>query len=759
MSDFDINADGLTTPRLRTEPVPPAPETTEVPVKTHQLDGQASQDRLRRVRVWYEQEMERQAYNRFAMAQDEDFYDGLQYTEEEFQELLDRGQPPTVYNEVKPTTDWMIGTERRTRIDYRVLPRRKEASRDAEIKTEYLKYLDNVNKQAMARSKAFARAIKAGLGWIEVGVRGDPTDEPVFYRAQSWRQMLYDTQSVELDLSDARYVFRWKDVDTDVAQAYFPDRADVVRTAQRDGTGVVEHDEDDIWYLGARVTAGDADYPGPSQHSAYIQSYFGESRRDRVRIYECWYREPTRVKKMLGGIYDGEVYLPDSEHDVDLKAGVASTYDKVEMRVRCLVYCDGGVLWDGPSPYRHNRFPFVPVWCYRRARDNAPYGVIRNVRGPQEALNKRMSKALWILSTNQIELEEGAVEDIEELREEAARPDGILVTNPGRKLIRHRDTALAEEHIMLAQQDQQMIRAVGGVTAENLGRETNANSGKAILARQDQGSVVTTEPFDNLRLAVQLAGEIELSLIEQYTTSEKVVRITGERGHLRFVTVNGRDEETGELSDITAQQADFIIAEQDYRDSLRIAMFESLFDIVGRLAQMSPDVAFKMLDLVFDMADIPGRDEIVARIRQLNGMRGPDEDLTPEEQAAEQARQQEQAQEQQMAKQLMLQRAVAELAELKNKVAKLDAEAANSRLEGIEKALRAASEVLLNPAIAPMADDLVRGAGHEDQKARLDALDQIRAGLGQAMQQQAGVPAQQGALPAPMQQSAEVMPQ
>lgn len=75
--------------------------------------------------------------------------------------------------------------------------------------------------------------------------------------------------------------------------------------------------------------------------------------------------------------------------------------------------------------------------------------------------------------------------------------------------------------------DAQSIQKSAGVSQENLGRQTNAVSGEAIKARQLQGSVVTTEPFDNLRLAVQIQGEKQLSLVEQFYTEEKVVRLTG----------------------------------------------------------------------------------------------------------------------------------------------------------------------------------------------------------------------------------------
>lgn len=690
-------------------------ETKKPKKKAHRLDSPKYQKRLGMVREWYDQEWERQAHNRYQMAIDEDYYDSLQWTEEDAAELMERGQAPVVYNEIKPTIDWMIGTERRTRIDYKVLPRRKEGNDDAEVKTKLMKYLSDANKEPYARSHSFASSCKAGLGWLEVGVRGDQTDEPIFYRSQNWRYMLYDSNGVERDLSDSRYVFRWKYLDEDVACAYFPERNSIIKSSVIDGAySVTAENEDELWYMGARVTEPGQDYASAStgKYRPYDGSAFSTTRRKRVKFVECWYRLPVRVKIIHGGQFDGDVFdARSTAHKGEYDVGNCTLFDKVVMQVRVAIYTEKGLVWESESPYNHDRFPFVPIWAYRRSRDNAPYSPIRSMRDPQDSLNKRGSKALWIVSSNRVIMDKGAVDDIDDLRDEVARPDSIIEKNPGKQLDIERDIALAEEHLRLMDRDMVYIRNGGGVTNENLGRQTNADSGKAIIARQEQGGVVTTEIFDNLRYAVQLAGEMELSLIEQYYTDEKVVRIVGDRGTAQFVEVNQEDPETGEiLNDITAMHADFVVSEQNYRDSLRQAMYESLFDVVSRLAQMQPQIALNLLDLVVEMADIPNRDELVARIRQISGMRDPEAEATPEEQAAEAKQKQLMDLQQQMA----LERARAELDEIVAKRDKLSADAVKQKLEAFYSAIQAAGLVTMNPAITPVADELMSSAGFED---------------------------------------------
>lgn len=716
-----------------------AAEATEEEAPAHPLESPKSLKLLRKIREWYDQEWQRQAANRYQMALDEDYYDSMQWTEEDAQELIERGQAPLVFNEIKPTIDWVIGTERRTRIDYKVLSRKgdKEAVQDAENKTQLLKYLSDTNKTPFQRSMAFENAIKAGVGWLEVGVRGDESDELAYSRSENWRNVVYDSNSVEPDYSDGRFLFRIRWTDTDIAQAYFPDRADIISESSTSNSSMI--DDDDFYYMGARVTA-----PGHDYQSSRVGKYhpFDSmantfNTRERVKLVECWYKTPVLKRRFKDGTFENEQFDSSNPEHIEALKGGYSLYDRVQLEIRCAIFCDGGLLFDGKSPYDHGRIPFVPVWCYRRKRDNAPYGMVRTLRDPQDDLNKRASKALYILSTNRVIGEEGAVDDWDELRQEVARPDSIIIKKAGKELNITRDVQLAEEHLMLMDRDVQHIRNSSGVTAENLGRETNANSGKAITARQEQGGVVTTAPFDNLRYAMQLAGEMELSNIEQFYTEEKVVRVLGERKGAKYIELNQVQEDGTVINDVTKFQADFVISEQDYRDSLRQAMFESMFDIVGRLAQMNPMVALNLLDLVVEMADLPNKDELVQRIRSMNGQKDPLDEVTPEQQAQEEQAKQAQAQMAQAQSELGLETIRNQLAKLVAETENLNAKAMREKITAMYSALQAAGVIQTVPGAAAVADRIMTGAGYVDAATQQNAemIDQAAAAQAAAPQQ------------------------
>jgi len=689
-------------------------------LKKNNLDSPKMQKLHKDLQIWFDQESQRQASNRFQMMLDSDYYDLLQWDEDEAQVLIDRGQAPVVYPEIKASIDWMIGTERRMRMDYKVLARSKAGTKDAEVKTSLLKFLSDTNKSTFHRSRSFDDAIKAGMGVTEIGLRGDPTEELLFERYQDWRSTLYDSNSLEHDLSDARYFFRWKDLDEDIALAYFADRTEIVKASlQNEG----QADPTD-WYSGKRTDPSQDWQPRTGRFQPYDGTPFTSSQRRIVRFFECWYRMPVIRKVFADGELSGKRYDPKNpDHLAAVNEGLG-LYDKLEMEIRVAIYTSVGMVFEGASPYKHGRFPFVVTWCYRRKRDNAPYGCIRPVRDAQDGLNKAYSKAQWILASNSIIMEKGAVDDIEETRDEAARPDAVHVVAAGKRFEINRDIGLANEHLQLMEQGAQFIRKIGGVNDDNLGRQTNASSGIAIQNRQEQGSVVTTEPFDNHRYALQQTGEIELSMIEQFYSEAKIIRITGGNGKNEFVELNTADDQGRILNDITAMQADFVVAEQDYKSTLRQAMFESLFDIMGRMSQMGPDglkIALNMMDVVIDMGDFPNKDELVKRIREISGQRDPDAEETPEEQqanaemAAQKQHQTEMAMRAEMANLALLEGKVAQLGK---QVEKLDAESMMKRVEAMFVALQAGQTIAVTPGIAPVADELLRGSGYSDQRGQ-----------------------------------------
>lgn len=685
-------------------------------------------ERFERRRSWFNMEWQRQEANRFQMALDEDYYDSLQFTEAESAIIRQRGQAPVVYNEVKPTIDWMIGTERRMRRDFKVLNRNnknKDAADDAETKTQLLKYLSDVNRMPFVRSEASDDQLKGGLGWTYVGVNPDGEDELICFENVSWRYCLHDSMSGSRFPKDWRFFFRFGEYDLDVAQAYFPEKADLLAKASTDGLG----DEPDEGWTGTFPTMGlmgHANQPARDLH--YLNDMWLPNPRKRVLLIECWNFEPMRRTSK-----DGQM-------------------GRVQMQCFVSIMTKLDTILEAESPYRHNRIPYVPRWCYRRKRDGLPYGPIRPVRGPQDSLNKRMSKALFEASSNQLMVEKGAIDskvmDRDEIRDEVNAPDGIVEFAAGalsggkvQKVDRKGD---AQAQLAIAELDRLMIGRGTGVTDEQRGARSNVIAAKGIIAKQENGALLTAEPFDNMLLAEQLEGELILSLIEQFYTEEKTFSVTGERFKQDWYTINGTDPMTGQkVNDVTAHKAAFVIGDAPWRQTLAEAAFESAMEMFGHLAPVAPQVVTNVLDLIFEWTDLPNKQEIVNRIRETTGMTDPDKADDPEQQ---QLRQKKAAiaNAQFQAELAMLR---AQVLEAQAKGEKLTAEAVAKRLETIYVSAQAAQLALQIPQTMIVADQLLESGGF---------VDKTGSGTGAVVPKLEPQPA---ALPSPDAQQADGMEQ
>lgn len=598
---------------------------------------------LAQLQQWLTHERDRQAENRYQMALDAEYYDGNQWLEDDARAVEARGQAPLTFNEIAVSINWIIGSEKRNRVDWRVLPRTPDDAPGAEVKTAVMKYISDVNNVPFVRSASFAEAAICGLSWIEDSLSDDATADILYSGHQSWRSAYHDSYHTRLDFRDGRYFFRWKVLDLDVAEAMFPGKEAALKRAAR-GSQLIDADEDDeLWYLGTPLSDKNKSTFGRRTYLAStVQAAF--SQRERVKVWECWYRKPMEAEVIRGGAFDGELYDPENANqNASIDEGNAYVQKSVVMRVHRAMFVDDEIIDASVSPFKHNDIPFTPVYCFRRQRDGMPYGFVRNMRDPQDDLNKRMSKSLFILSVNQLITEKGAFDEngeytLQDAIDNVANPAGVFVLADGNKRFEiRRDYAEEQQQMLHVTMDRQFLQSASGVTDELLGRKTNATSGRAIEARQDQGSLATNGIFDNYRLAIRLSGQKQLSNAERFYSMPKVIRLT-ERKDVQWVPINQPEiQADGTVrfhNDITATKADFIVDEQDYRSTMRQAMFESLNEMIGKVMQVAPQFGISLLDLLVDLADFPGKEEMVGRVKQLIAEhRG--ETKTPDQAAAE----------------------------------------------------------------------------------------------------------------------------
>lgn len=189
--------------------------------------------------------------------------------------------------------------------------------------------------------------------------------------------------------------------------------------------------------------------------------------------------------------------------------------------------------------------------------------------------------------------------------------NGNLAPLPQRQQATNIDPALSEE-IALASDE---IKATTGIFDASLGQQGNETSGRAIMARQQQGSRANADIVSNRNIAVRQVGMILLDMFPRLYSEPRVARILGNDGQPDLVWLNKQavnKDGKNYLFDLSTGKFDVVLdvgpAYATKRQEAAIAMTESLqsMPIIGQLAA----------DLVIQAQDWPDAEKIATRVRR-----------------------------------------------------------------------------------------------------------------------------------------------
>jgi hypothetical protein len=482
---------------------------------------------------------------------DQDYYDGDvtgtglgHYTQGELDKFALRNQPPTVFNLIQRQVDSISGVEQRARSEPRAKPRTPKDQKGSEVGTDVLRFVKDQSRLSMIKANAFLDALKSGTAAVEIG-SGSRT---VPISQIESRDFFYDPRSRRYDFSDARFLGSAKWLDEDVALSiYLPPRPQEPPPIPEQ-PAIPEPPEDPYLYAQWEPLAMQA-VALWRQQAAAVEAAQQQYERD-VAEYE---RIKTAIQSTMAGSPAGE--LADSGWD-DLPNS-SMLGDTTRRRVfvidmwhrdpkkgwfRCVFTGGGKLFTEAATVLDDMGRPTHPIVAFSLyvSRRNWRYGVIRNMRSPQDETNKRRSKSLHLLTTNQIIMEQGASVDgnDENLRAEAARPDGKMVVRPNARFELVKNLDLAQGQKAMGDEAKFFLENLGP-NPQLRGEQGQASSGRAILALQQAGLGALGPVFDRFYDWELRVYRAIWSRIKQFWNEEMYVRITDDEGQEQFVGVNG----------------------------------------------------------------------------------------------------------------------------------------------------------------------------------------------------------------------------
>ena len=205
-----------------------------------------------------------------------EYYDHEQWTEDEKNEIEERGQQPFVLNTIRPTVDMVCAQEVERRNDIQVCGREESDDSKAALLTALLKHVFDTCHFEYYHSQCFKDALIGGRGWLETGVYTDERGKEMVKVDQvPWENVYLDPYSRKPDASDARFIIKIKWIDRDVLKKLFPAKADEINST---------FDDD---YKGQ-------EYEAQMESSDRGQEFYYDAKTQRVKLCECWYTVPEK---------------------------------------------------------------------------------------------------------------------------------------------------------------------------------------------------------------------------------------------------------------------------------------------------------------------------------------------------------------------------------------------------------------------------------------------------------------------------------
>jgi hypothetical protein len=272
---------------------------------------------------------------------------------------------------------------------------------------------------------------------------------------------------------------------------------------------------------------------------------------------------------------------------------------------------------DRVSPYldedNKTQHPYAPWSPYVDERADR-YGIIRDMMSPQDEINKRRSKMLHQLSVRQTRGEVGAVPDVDEMKRQIARPDGHVVTNPGKTFeILNQDDQIAGQAQLLAESKAELDNMGPNPALQASGPGiTQQSSGRAILAQQNSGMTELSPIFERGRKWKLKTFKRDWNLVRQFYTGERYIRITDDNNAPVFIGLNQvvQHPMTGQVAiqnDIPRIDVDLILEEGPDV----ITMQEEL---LNDLASLGPGVVPP--EILIQLSNIPKKDQLLSMLQQ-----------------------------------------------------------------------------------------------------------------------------------------------
>jgi len=557
----------------------------------------------------------------------EDFFVGLQWDPNDLALLKSYRRPALTINKIISTISNVMGEQIFNRTDIAFKPRNEGATSEvADALTKVFMQIGDNNQLNWVRSDVFADGIVGSRGFFDV--RLDFTDSlrgEVRIEQLNPKNVLIDADADEYDPDKWGDVIitKWMSPDQ-IEMLYSKSDADLLRGRQDSyfpyGYDSIDRDRDRFGHPRSMYTYN----TGPDS---------GDNNTRNIRVIERQWRKLDRVLHFVD-VGTGDTRMVPADWDqARIQQHMAQNPNlaltkKLVQRIRWTVVADNVVLHDDWSPYKH--FTVVPYFPYfRRGRT---VGLVENLIGPQELLNKVSSQELHVVNTTANsgwKVKRNALQNMSvgELEQRGAQTGLVLeldeLTNAEK--IQPNQTPSGLDRISYKAEEH--IKSISGVSDYMQGFAREDVAAKSVQTNKQSGQANLAKVMDNMNRTDFILARNVLDLVQEYYTEQRLLYITTDRltNTTEQLTVNQPTPEGMIINDLTLGEYAVVVTNQPERDTFEETQFDQAVRLRTEAGVQIPDKYIIQSSRLKDKAEI---------VKELEG-----DQNSPEAQAAAQLKQ------------------------------------------------------------------------------------------------------------------------
>ena len=506
----------------------------------------------------------------------EEFFAGNQWSQADMTSLRLQRRPALTINKILSTLSTVFGVQIENRAEILFKPSYGSPAETAEALNKVWMQIAQNNQLQWVRSELFADGCIRGRGFLDTRLDfSDSLQGEVRITNLNSKNVVIDPDAEEYDpdsWSDV-HVTKWL-TPQDIAILYSKADADILKT--RDGSAY-PYGYDSVERVRDR-------FGGNQLLAGYYGILDQHNVRRNVRVLERQYRRLDKAEHFVN-VRTGDMRQVPSEWDRDRiafylqNAGPdVSVVKKLVRRIRWTVTADNLVLHDDWSPYKHfTVVPYFPIFRYGKT-----VGLVENLIGSQELLNKTSSQELHVVNTTANsgwKLKTGALKNmsVEELEMKGAQTGLVLELDDVAAAEKIQPNATPQGLDRISYKAEEHIKGISGVSDSMQGFDREDVAAKAIQTKRSAGATNMGKPLDNLARTDWILARNVLDMVQAHYIEERLFTITHNdpAKELETVAVNQWDEgEQRIVNDLTVGEYSITVTSQPYRESLEDSQFD-----------------------------------------------------------------------------------------------------------------------------------------------------------------------------------------